>query len=174
MPRNAVGLPLLLAAVSVAATAAQFRSFDLAEQVEGSDLIVVGTVGAVSASWSADGSALFTDSVVALDEVWKGGPPGDRITVRTPGGEADGLAFEVDGAATLTPGERVVLFLRERDGVFTPWGMRYGKYRVEDAGASGYVIGPLPPAVAGSAAHEVVSMTLEELRESVRRLAERR
>jgi len=159
----------LLALVAGTAFATQFDSFDRAAQVRGSDLIVIGRVLAVRSDWNADHSAIVTDAELAIDEVWKGVPT-DRMSVRTFGGRVGNVAVEVDGAAEFASGERVVLFLRHSGGVYAPFGMRFGKYRITGEGAESIAMGSLPPATKGEHKFAAVSLPLAELRDQVARL----
>src|SRR6185295_17364258 len=108
----------LVAAVALASSAAatEFRTFDRADQVRGSEAIVTGRILSVRSQWSADRSAIVTEADVAIDEVWKGAV-GDRLSVRTFGGRVGNVALEVEGAAQFATGERVVLYLRHSGGV---------------------------------------------------------
>jgi hypothetical protein len=154
-----------------AAQASQFRKFDRAAQVEGSDAIVVGRVSDARTHWNDDHSVILTETEVLVDDVWKGTVEGNRIVVQTLGGAVDGIELRVDGSPVLGIGERVVLFLSRHGDVFTPWGMKYGKLGVEGSGDEAFVLGSLPTSVEGpGAAAEQVSLSLGELRDEVGRV----
>lgn len=161
----------LIASVLLAsslAQASQFRRFDRSTQVAGSDVILVGRVADSRAEWTDDRSVIFTDTEVVVDDVWKGVLPDNRVAVRTLGGAVDGIELKVDGSPSLSRGERVVLFLVENGGVFTLWGMKYGKLTVEGDGDDAFALGSLPTATDGIGADsEVVSLMLSDLRTEV-------
>ena len=151
------------------AQASEFRSFDRTAQVRGSDLVVRGRVVSLDSAWDETGSSIRTDVELSIDEVWKGtAEEGDRLIVRTLGGTVDNIMLKVDGAASFSAGEDLVLFLRRTGDVYTPWGMTFGKYQVVGSPADPFVIGSLPPAVAGGHGYEQVSLTLNDLRAEVR------
>lgn len=151
------------------AEASQFRRFDRGAQVAGSDVILVGRVGDGRAEWTADRSVIFTDTEVLVDDVWKGALDDNRVVVRTLGGAVDGIELKVDGSPSLARGERVVLFLvRGASGVFTTWGMKFGKLTVEGDGEDAFALGSLPTAAEGIGADsEVVSLSVSDLRAQV-------
>jgi len=159
-----LALALLLAS---AAQASQFRAFGRDAQVRGSDLIAIGRVVSVRSDWDERHSAIHTDAEIAIDEVWKGDPQGDRIVVRSLGGRVGNVALEVDGSAEFTIGEHVLVFLRAADGAYVPWGMRFGKYEIIDEGGASFAVGPLPPKVTGAQQFSQVSVPLDDLRAEV-------
>lgn len=162
----------LVAAIVAVAPAAQFREFDRREQVLGSDVIAVGRVVGTRSDREDAGEAIFTAIDLLVDEAWKGAPEGEVIEVRSPGGEVDGVALEVDGAARFVEGERVLVFLRWKEGYFEPWGMRYGKYRIEEDAEPPFAVGALPTGSPGSGRFEAVSQSLEDLEREVREILE--
>jgi hypothetical protein len=173
MKNSTSWLASLLLLGAVASWASQFESFDRAAQVAGSELILAGRVVSTRSEWTSDHSAIVTFADIAIDEVWKGTPPGDRVTVSTLGGSVDDVTLEVDGAATFTEGERVVVFLHEEAGRLAPWGMRFGKFSIEGEGEDAFVIGSLPPTVSGAQRYVQVSIPLAELRAEVEALVEK-
>lgn len=160
---------VLLGAV---AHATQFRAFDRAAQVAGSDAVLVGRVKALRSGWDEAGTGIYTDADVAVEEVWKGMPDSDHVIVRVLGGSVGGVALAVEGTARFAPGERVVLFLIRSGEVYRPWGMIYGKYEVRRSRGGDFVVGSLPPAVSGAQSFPFVSLALDELRLEVRGLVE--
>jgi hypothetical protein len=157
---------VLQAVVAVEAAATQFQLFDRADQVQGSDAIITGRILSVQSRWSPDHSAIVSDAEVAVDEVWKG-TVGDRLVVRTFGGRVGDVALEVEGAAQFASGERVLLYLRRSAGVYEPFGMRFGKYRVSGSGADSIATGSLPPTTKGEQTFPTVSLPLARLRTQV-------
>ncbi|MYA08319.1 MAG: hypothetical protein F4060_17680 [Holophagales bacterium] len=85
--------------------------------VDRTPVIVFGRV--LSAAPAPDVLRLpSTDFTVEVEEVLKGAVAGSTIVVRQLGGvRADGLAMRVGGLPILQQGERMLLFLSERDGV---------------------------------------------------------
>ena len=163
-----VGKALAVAlCVASAAYASQFRAFNRAAQVRGSDLIALGHVVSVRSDWDEQHSAIHTDAEIAVDEAWKGDPSSDRIVVRSLGGRVGDVALEVDGGASFTVGEHVLVFLRAADGAYAPWGMRFGKYEVVDEGGESFAVGPMPPKVSGAQRYTQVSVPLDDLRAEV-------
>ncbi|MGH7805363.1 MAG: hypothetical protein ACREQJ_13525 [Candidatus Binatia bacterium] len=172
MKRTLAVLGACLVAASVA-QASQFRRFDRATQVAGSDVILVGRVSDMRSRWSDDRSVILTDNEIFVDDVWKGDVAGNRVVVETLGGAVDDIELKVDGSPAFAVGERVVLFLTSRGDSFTPWGMKFGKLAVEGDGDGAFVLGSLPTAVEGiGAASEQVSLSLAELRGEVGRALE--
>jgi hypothetical protein len=157
----------VLALLAGSAEASQFRAFSREAQVRGSDLIALGRVVSVHSEWDGAHSSIHTDAEIALDDVWKGDPASDRIVVRNLGGEVGNVSLEVEGSATFTVGEHVLVFLRSADGAYLPWGMRFGKYEVVEEGGSSFAVGALPPTVFGAQHFAQVSVPLDDLRAEV-------
>ena len=86
--------------------------------VDGTPTIVYGRI--LSARPATDDVRWpATDVTVEVEEVLKGTVAGSTIVVRQPGGaRPDGLAMRIAGLSMLREGERVLLFLSERNGVF--------------------------------------------------------
>ena len=139
--KRSILLTFALAALVGTASASQFARFDRDTQVRGSELILRGRVGTVSAHWNQAHSAIFSDAEVTVDEVWKGIPESDRVTVRVLGGTVGTVRLEVDGAPQFAAGEEVVLFLRRTDGAYTPWGMVFGKFRIVGTRTAAVAVG---------------------------------
>lgn len=169
--RTKTFLTILLLHASIAA-ATQFQAFDRREQVSESDAILVGRVLSVGSAWDDGATGIHTDAEVSIEEVWKGLPGSDRVTVRSPGGSVDDVEFSIEGAPTFRVGERVLLFLSAAGDAYRPFGMRFGKYTIEDTGAGEFLVGNLPPAVTGTQQFEAVSLGLDELRDEVRSILE--
>ncbi len=86
--------------------------------VDGTSTIVYGRV--LSGAPAPDDLRLpATDFTLRVEEVLKGSVQGDTVVVRQLGGShPDGLAMRVGGLPMLQEGERVLLFLREREQVY--------------------------------------------------------
>lgn len=85
------------------------ENWDLSRMALASDAVVRGRVESVSVSRAPSGR-LFTDAVVAVEEVLRGSSL-ETVMVTWPGGELEGNGQWVPGAPSLRPGEEVVLFL---------------------------------------------------------------
>lgn len=120
-----------LCVLCTTAEATTLLAFDVSELVRRSDAIVVGKVLRSESRWSGDGRLIFTESEVEVREVVKGGPA-TLVRVQELGGVVDGLEQRVQGMASFSPGEEVLLFLQPR-GMrhFHLVGMAQGKYRLE-------------------------------------------
>ena len=151
-------LPILAALVLVVsvtgASGSVVRVLSLPQLAERSDAVVVAAVESSSASW-VDGR-IVTDSVVAVGEPLSGAAAGDRLVVRTLGGEVDGIGQRVFGEPWLRAGERYLLFLES----LCPEGEPCGTARYRTIGMSQGAL----PVVDGSDGPRVVpSPELPEL-----------
>lgn len=88
-----------------------------ADHAWGSGQVVVGTVEAQEVRW--DRSYIVTISRVRVEERARG-LPFATLLVRTPGGTLDGCTQRVFPEIPLVPGERVLLFLAERNAPPSP------------------------------------------------------
>ncbi len=123
---------LLAAPVAQATTIAPLT---VEQMVDGSDLIVRGTVTDV---WtSTDQMGLATHALVKVEKTLKGAAV-DEVDVFTPGGELDGATSLVDGAPRYGVGERVLLLLNARkDGTYLNVALAGGKYDIKQNPADG-------------------------------------
>ncbi len=107
-----------IALLALAARATTIRGpADLATLTAAADAVVLAKVWSSEAHWGTGGAQsgqLFTTVELVPREQWVGESVGDRLVVRTPGGELGELAQEVVGTPRLHPGDEVVLFLRLR------------------------------------------------------------
>ena len=105
---------------------------DLPELAQTADAVVHGTVRRVESRWSGDGRRIVTDVEIQVTETLKG-QPGSTVLVTQPGGRVGDIGQVVNGLASFTAGEEVVVFL-ERRGAAAPsacTGMAQGKYQVQ-------------------------------------------
>lgn len=129
-----LALVTLLAAPAHASVA---RVLGLPELLARAEVLAAATVESTTARWVDD--RLVTDSVLRLDTPLRGGAPGDRVTVRTLGGELDGLGQRVFGEPWFRPGERYLVFLERHPATdgdvtrFRPLGMAQGALPIVDA-----------------------------------------
>jgi hypothetical protein len=104
-----VGLTVLLVSAMVSSALAQtsLRTTDvLAKEA---DLVAVCKVTGATAEWDGTKSRIVTRVTMAVGEYLKGGA-GSVITVKTPGGEVDGVGEWYSHSARFTKDEDVVVF----------------------------------------------------------------
>ena len=134
-----VGLGLLAHVLPLAGTTV--LRYDLAELTQRSARVVVGRCRSTGAEL-VDGR-IFTRVLIAVDETIKG-EAADEVTLHLVGGQYQGVRTHVAGVPTFTPGEEVVVFLTENDGLGHAWpvGLAQGKFRVQHSGpaAKPYVV----------------------------------
>jgi len=129
--RNGIALAcaaavLALSLWALAAVMVKLETKDLAEQAEA---VVVGKVASSKAQWDDKKTKILTFTQVTITDTVKGDLKGD-VTVRTFGGEVDGLAQIVPGMPQFDKDEEVVLFLKKDEKSFIVVGMGQGKYSV--------------------------------------------
>lgn len=122
-------LVALAAGAAAPGHASVVRVLGLPELLARADVLAVATVETTAAAW-VDGR-IVTDSVLRLDTPLRGGDAGDRVTVRTLGGEVDGLGQRVFGEPSFQPGRRYLVFLERHPAAtptprFRPVGMAQG------------------------------------------------
>jgi hypothetical protein len=129
---TAVVLTALLTPVAPAhaALGSQASVEDLART---SDAVVRGTVERQASRMV--GKRIVTDVEIRIAAVWRGTAP-KRVKVTVPGGVVGDLGQRVDGMASFTPGEEVVVFVgRSSDGRWRVNGAAQGKFKVDAAEA---------------------------------------
>lgn len=132
------GPPLALALACLAAGAAgsparatSLVRMDEASLARGADWIVRGTVLSSESAYREGAVPVFTDVVLEAFEVLKGELAEPLVHLSLPGGELDGLRYEVAGTPRLAPGDEVVVFLvRLPSGERTLLGFSQGSYRL--------------------------------------------
>lgn len=117
-------------------------ALDVDALTRSSDAVVRGKVVSVKAKWTSDHLRIVTETVIEVSESWKGAPT-KLITVTQPGGEVDDIGQHVEGIASFSPTEEVVLFLEARGQGgerFTVAGLAQGRFHVEKSsdGAATY------------------------------------
>ena len=130
---------LLLSAVAAATVVLRTDVEDLADLCHTS---VLGKVVSSAVQTEEDGGRIWTTWRVRVAETWidetrldaaAGADASgvDEVVVSVPGGEADGVTQEMEGAPRLTVGERAVLFLWKRpDGRLLVVGQAQGVFHV--------------------------------------------
>lgn len=96
-----------------------------------SDVVVAHAVSSRS-QWNAQHTMIVTYTEFAVDKRLKGSS-GAVITVKQPGGSAEGYTQRVAGVRPWSAGESAVLFLRpspSNDGAFVVSGLMQGDFRV--------------------------------------------
>lgn len=137
------------------------RYTTLRKLVSVSDLIITGSVQEVSPpepEGEPPEEIHHVNTVVHVDEVWKGSAPGEMVTVKTLA-----LAYEEEWRQQ---GEQVVLFLspsRETAGLYIPANIDY--YQTAYIVAGEDLIATLPDDVL---ARQIAALSRPELRERVR------
>jgi hypothetical protein len=106
--------------------------FKSVEQLgEDSSAVVMGTVVNVRSFWNESRTKIFTSTVVAVEESFKG-RPGGSVEVLQLGGTVDNVQVTAHGALRWAPGEEVVLFLEPAtEGRYQVAGFSLGKFKVE-------------------------------------------
>lgn len=120
---------------------AEFR-----EIVAGSQLIVHGRVADVRPEWTADRRRIDTLVSIEVSTYLKGGP-GERVTVRVPGGQIGRYTSVTVGAPAFRPGDEAVFFLTARGpSVASVFGMSQGVFRIRVDARTGQRL-VVPPAL---------------------------
>ena len=124
-------LLLLGAAPAAALSYVQVADGPLADQAA-----VIAEVRVDVARPGAAGQIPGTDYRVAVVQRLKGEPAGRSLVVHVPGGvRADGLGLQLSGAPALHPGDRVLLFLVEReDGTYGILHVLLGAFPIGEVG----------------------------------------
>lgn len=104
---------------------------------EESSLVILGKVREVHSYWNENGSKIFTETVVEVDESYKG-QAGPVIRIVQLGGVVGNVRMTVHGALHWRPGEEVLLFLEPyRNEGFQVSGFSQGKFEIERDPANG-------------------------------------
>lgn len=98
---------------------------------DGSSTIIRGTVVGVRSFWNAEGTRIFTETRIKVDETYKGGALSEARIVQL-GGIVDHVNMHVEGALSWRPREEVLLFLEsDPAGDFRVAGFSQGKFKIE-------------------------------------------
>lgn len=146
-------------------------AFDSEAQIHESDLIVTGQVVDVREAAEVTGHAGDTEAEVAVADVWKGTPDGDRVVVHTPGGSLSNPGLAHEGSARFVKGEDVLLFLTREQETWRPWRTVFGKYTIRGTGREARIVGSMPPAFENLDGAGLASIRIDEAREEVRVIA---
>lgn len=128
---------LMVATLPAQGTQVQYKSVE--QLGEDSSAVVRGTVASVRSFWNEKHTKIFTATIIAVDESYKG-RPGETVEVLQLGGTVDNVQVTAHGALHWTAGEEVVLFLEPyTEGRFQVAGFSQGKFNIErdpDTGAA--------------------------------------
>src|SRR6476660_6746444 len=102
---NRIGLMICLTCAVAGATS--MIPLDMKGLVARADRVVLATVMSEESHWTPNHDAIYTDSVVRVERVYKGKAP-ETLVVRREGGSVDGIGMRVHGAAQLAPGEEAL------------------------------------------------------------------
>ena len=159
------------------------------EQMTGeAQAVVLARVEGSRSAWDAANQRIYTYTLLRRVESWSGEAP-EQLTVRTLGGEVDGIGMKVSGTPRFRQGEEIVVFVR-RDPAdtasFRVVGLSQGTYRVDRtgttpmavSGAEGLAFAPTPNPTRRIAQSSVPSdrptrLSLSALRSRVEAVRER-
>ena len=123
---------LALAVVSVLpVSASTFLAMDQSEMVAQSEAIVVGRVLQIDSFWNAERTMIVTQVSLEVLENVVGRTDATVVTIRTYGGQVENYRIEAHGFPVFTPGERVLVFLRQDEAdpqAYAITGYRLGQY----------------------------------------------
>jgi hypothetical protein len=122
---------VLLAPLSALATVV--LSLSMEEMTARAPLVVHATVNATAPGWDPEHAKIWTWTELVVKDTLKGKAQ-PTVLVKQPGGVVGDLGMHVDGVATFTPGEEVVLFLEpapDEAGSFVPVAMSSSKVTFE-------------------------------------------
>ncbi|HKI06436.1 MAG TPA: hypothetical protein VKK31_30935 [Thermoanaerobaculia bacterium] len=129
MKRSWFGIALLLV-LALPAGASTFLAMSQEELVEKSGAVVAGRVVEVSSYWNREGTAIFTEAVIEVQDSLLGKAPG-HVRVRTFGGEVGDVKLVAPGFPTFARGEKLLLFLEpKKDGFHRVLGYQQGQFRI--------------------------------------------
>jgi hypothetical protein len=119
-----VGVALLMGGLS---SATSVRPLSLQQLSAGAEDIVYASVDKVESVWNAQ--KIETIVTLAPLETWKG-TPSPRVQVRVPGGTVGNITMKCSEAPTFRQNDKVVCFLRSRNGAKEVYGWFRGQYTV--------------------------------------------
>jgi hypothetical protein len=94
------------------------------------DSILVGRVTDISFRQPGVGN-IYTLVTLSVEQHIKGDAEGE-VVIKMPGGKAGGLTMMVTDYPSFKKGERAVVFLAKREGIFTVAGGLYGKLVIDE------------------------------------------
>jgi len=127
---------LMTAAVSIA-WATEIEYVSPRQMGNESALVVRGKVASVRSFWNDAHTKIFTETVIQVDETYKGQGAGEVRVVQM-GGVVDNMQMHVYGALSWHPGEEVLLCLDRLDvDRYRVAGFSQGKFHIERDPATG-------------------------------------
>jgi hypothetical protein len=99
------------------------------------DSILVGEATDIACHQESEGN-IYTQVTLAVEQTVKGETK-EAVNLRVPGGELNGQTSWVEDAPSFRMGERAVIFLEEREGIFTVVGGFQGKFTIDNNMVSG-------------------------------------
>lgn len=162
--------------MAVPAGASTFVALSGGELVGQSDAVVVGEVLYTYSYWNPEGTMIFTDAVIHVQESIVGKASG-LVSVRSPGGTVADYRVEAHGFPAFRQGESQVLYLhRTADGLMEVTGFQQGQYRLVTRSDGARVAIPALNGVrlltrSGEAAPMPRAMRLDDLKRSIRAAA---
>lgn len=137
MRRLSIFIPTTLVAFALVFAATPFA---LATQIvyrtpqqmgKASSLVVQGEVTSVRSYWNEKRTKIFTETLVQVDQAYKGLNPG-TVSVVQLGGTVGNVQVTVAGALQWKPGEEVLLFLEPATAeAYQVSGFSQGKFNIE-------------------------------------------
>jgi hypothetical protein len=128
-----------LAALSAAlpASATQVVHLDTRALVSGSSDIVIGEIAGTRAFWNDRHTMILTEVSVRISETLKGAPT-TELKLRQPGGEVDGMRYNVPGCPVFSRGQQALLFVwRDPSGRPQVNALAQGKFDIRRDPATG-------------------------------------
>ena len=126
--------PLLLGLLApLSALATVVLSLSMEEMTARAALVVHATVQVSQPGWDEPHAKIWTWTELSVKETLKGRELA-TVLVKQPGGVVGEVGMQVDGVATFTPGEEVVLFLEpapDEPGSWVPVAMSSSKVTLE-------------------------------------------
>jgi hypothetical protein len=98
---------------------------------QGAETIVLGTVTRQVSAWNTSHTAIYTDVTVNVEEAIKG-VAGPEVTFRIAGGEVGHIGMRTSTDPRFHIGERVVVFLHTAGITAQLFGLRQGKFTIND------------------------------------------
>lgn len=121
----------------------QARTLNTEQLIRESDVVVVGTVGALKSEWNADRSRIQTVVTINVSEVVSGSLQGGTLSVVIPGGEVDGVGEWYSHSVRFQDTEEVVVFAkRDAKGLMRVTGGERGKFLVKGGATAGSKVIP--------------------------------
>ena len=113
---------------SAQARASVLIRLNLENLVVHADAIVEAEVISTRSFWTADRRSILTETTLRVDRGLRGPAAGQTIKVRSLGGKVGEVRMQIAGAPRLLEGQRMVLFLTERQGHRWVLGMNQGVF----------------------------------------------